>query len=263
MLAALGLLLPAGRARARWPLAGSRGVGMSSVGRVYQHASSGDLQAARSAMDLVSARDVGFDPAARAPAGGPIEYRLIYHDERFSMAIFFLPQGACIPLHDHPQMTVLSKILFGELRVTAYDMPELGATTHLSPAHASACRASAICAARKASRPTSFFSRRKPTVLKCSSPQHATVSAPCDTLRLDPCKGNIHRFEALADTAILDVLSPPYDDRAGRSCHYYRVQSEEEGGVTELVEIDWPPELRIDADNANATLRLDASMVLK
>lgn len=112
------------------------------------------------------------------------------------MAIFFLPQGACIPLHDHPQMTVLSKILFGELRVTAYDMPELGATTHLSPAHVSACRESAFCAARKASRPT-FFSRRKPTVLKCSSPKHTTVSAPCDTLRLDPCKGNIHRFEAV------------------------------------------------------------------
>ena len=25
------------------------------------------------------------------------------------------------------------------------------------------------------------------------------------------------------DTAIFDVLSPPYDDLAGRSCHYYEL----------------------------------------
>ena len=36
-------------------------------------------------------------------------------------------------------------------------------------------------------------------------------------------KGNIHQFDALQDTAIFDVLSPPYDDLAGRSCHYYEL----------------------------------------
>ena len=48
----------------------------------------------------------------------------------------------------------------------------------------------------------------------------------------------------LDDTAIFDVLMPPYNDGAGRSCHYYLVERQEEG-QTELVEIGWPPSLRI------------------
>ena len=51
----------------------------------------------------------------------------------------------------------------------------------------------------------------------------SVVSAPCSTLQLEAVKGNIHQFDALQDTAIFDVLSPPYDDLAGRSCHYYEL----------------------------------------
>ena len=96
----------------------------SQVQRVYECASAGDLSGTMKMMDLLTAAEVGLEPHRPLPPGSPIGYYHVHKDRSLSMGIFVIPAGKGIPLHDHPGMTVLSKLLFGSLRVTSYDMPE-------------------------------------------------------------------------------------------------------------------------------------------
>ena len=47
-------------------------------------------------------------------------------------------------------------------------------------------------------------------------------TAPCDTSVLFPTAGgNMHRFRAVAPSAFLDILGPPYSIEEDRDCTYY------------------------------------------
>uniref|UniRef100_UPI00358F57B4 2-aminoethanethiol dioxygenase isoform X2 n=1 Tax=Myxine glutinosa TaxID=7769 RepID=UPI00358F57B4 len=73
-------------------------------------------------------------------------------------------------------------------------------------------------------------------LLKCGTSQRATLAGrvelesfhqPCV---LTPEKGNIHEVSAaFGPAAFLDILAPPYDDEAGRPCHYYRACTSPDG----------------------------------
>nr|XP_018685476.1 PREDICTED: plant cysteine oxidase 2-like isoform X2 [Musa acuminata subsp. malaccensis] len=86
-----------------------------------------EVERLRSVLDAVMPADVGLSPNLSffrdVGTGGPppVTYLHLYECPKFSIGIFCLPQGAVIPLHDHPAMTVFSKLLMGSMHVKSYD----------------------------------------------------------------------------------------------------------------------------------------------
>mgnify|MGYP001221164296 CR=1 FL=1 len=207
------------------------------VQRLARLASSSDIDAAQREMDLLEpaslALQLPHDWERRSISGRPpVSYVHVFGDDAtFSMGIFLLPAGAIIPLHDHPGMTVLSKVLVGSLRATSFDMPEGAPGVNSSAPH--------------------FYGMAswEPRSFVCGEPTERLISEGSPTARLEPLRGNLHQFEALNDTAVFDILLPPYDDDRGRSCHYYQMQpltsSVASSTQYKLVEIPQPADLHI------------------
>ncbi|KAI6683326.1 hypothetical protein NL676_029239 [Syzygium grande] len=103
--------------------------------------SSHSVQKLCSLLDTIGPADVGLSENASEDDRGhgffrlnqldrvprwaqPITYVDIHECESFTICVFCFPTSAVIPLHDHPAMTVFSKVLYSSLHVKAYDRVE-------------------------------------------------------------------------------------------------------------------------------------------
>ncbi|KAL0554950.1 hypothetical protein IC582_008880 [Cucumis melo] len=173
--------------------------------------SSEDIERLRAVLDKMEPVDVGLSPdmpyfwTTASQQTPPITYLHLYENNKFSMGIFCLPPSGVIPLHNHPGMTVFSKLLFGTMHIKAYDWAEVGAENG-----ASACV------------DTSSGTAPSRSVRLAKVKVDADFTAPCDSSILYPADGgNMHCFTAVTACAVLDVLGPPYSDPDGRHCSYY------------------------------------------
>ena len=98
--------------------------------------------------------------------------------------IFPLRRGAVLPLHDHPAMTVICKVLHGRMRVESFEWLD------------------------EASGEARSLGARE-------------LDETSDPVVFGPEPGTLHRITALTDCAFLDLFAPWYDD--ARPCRYYRV----------------------------------------
>ncbi|ESQ41482.1 hypothetical protein EUTSA_v10014207mg [Eutrema salsugineum] len=158
------------------------------------------IQQLRQILDNMKPEDVGLTPTMpyfRPNAGlgngssPPITYLHLHQCDQFSIGIFCLPPSGVIPLHNHPGMTVFSKLLFGTMHIKSYDW--------------------VVDAPMK-----------DPKTRLAKVKMDSTLNAPCNASILYPEDGgNMHRFTAKTACAVLDVLGPPYCNPEGRHCTYF------------------------------------------
>ncbi|KAG6642844.1 plant cysteine oxidase 1-like isoform X1 [Carya illinoinensis] len=162
-----------------------------------------DVQKLCHILDNMKPEDVGlsgelqfFQPSNEVKSDPRVTYTTIYQCDNFSLCIFFLPATGVIPLHNHPGMTVFSKLLLGAMHIKSYDWVD----------------------------PVDSDSSVQSSPLRLAKLKADRVfTAPCDTSVLYPTTGgNIHAFTAITPCAVLDVLGPPYSNDDGRDCSYYK-----------------------------------------
>ncbi|XP_062299066.1 LOW QUALITY PROTEIN: 2-aminoethanethiol (cysteamine) dioxygenase a [Scomber scombrus] len=176
------------------------------------------VTAVRAADLKIAPRKTKAGSGAAGLQSPPVTYMHICETDVFSMGVFLLRTGASIPLHDHPGMNGMLKVLYGKVSVRCFDKLENDLTVGAPPPRfdppVSSCQTSSL--------------RR--SVLR-SVVEYSETSGPC---LLTPRRDNLHQIDAVeGPAAFLDILGPPYNPDDGRDCHYYRVLQTVDEGETD------------------------------
>ena len=162
------------------------------------------MKAIESALKNVHASALGAEPQRfrDLARSGAVGYMGVDESKFATMALFVLPARGRMPLHDHPRMSVFSKVLWGTLRVRSFDVLADGYAVQAEPVE-----------------------------------KHKN-----ETQMLTPDHRNVHAFFAANDepVAVFDVVLPPYDDDQSRPCTYYADVNANVGERVKLKQIDAP-----------------------
>ncbi|XP_025774188.1 2-aminoethanethiol dioxygenase [Puma concolor] len=176
-----------------------------------------NLSKLKNLLTQVRAEDLNIAPRKATvqplpPNLPPVTYMHIYETDGFSLGVFLLKSGTSIPLHDHPGMHGMLKVLYGTVRISCMDKLEAGGGQRpRAPPPEQQFEPPLKARERDAVRLGVLRSRA----------EYTEASGPCV---LTPHQDNLHQIDAVdGPAAFLDILAPPYDPDDGRDCHYYRV----------------------------------------
>ena len=154
------------------------------------------------AMDEVTLTELGLDLEYVQNAKDSVCMNIV-NCNQFDIAVFIIPKGRQLPLHDHPSMVVLSKVIVGELKVRCFSPDTLNRRGITS-----AGRASLISSTMRTSSDAAWM--------------------------LTPVLGNVHELKAEETTIMFDVLMPPYSEPE-RPCNFYKSVEGDKGWLLENI----------------------------
>jgi len=172
-----------------------------------------DLMGRLTCQDLNLDDALVCDPTPFDPDCGlaPVTFIDLWKDEHFSMSIFVLKPGTRLPMHDHPGMHGLIRVIHGRMNVFSYSLLERKSGDGFEPLRSS-----------------EEYLIKKGAVLKAhmmSAASGDVIDINSESIVLTPVDGNIHEIRTTdSAAAFFDILAPPYDDhRHGRhQCHYFK-----------------------------------------
>ncbi|CAF0746900.1 unnamed protein product [Adineta steineri] len=120
-------------------------------------------------------------------SNAPVFYMKLYEDKIISVGIFIIKSHHRIPLHDHPHMFGLIKVLDGHGHLNAYNV----------------------------------LFEKDSSELICTKHTSTTINSQSETAVIYPNQSNIHEIYAINNEhcAFLDILSPPYSNENDCTCY--------------------------------------------
>lgn len=161
-----------------------------------------------SLMPQVQLQHLGIPSTAVGKLKNAISMKVAEKIDMFEIAAFVLPRGFTIHLHDHPNMAVCSKLLRGEVHIRSFTR----VTRHYSDPPT----------------PSDSETKGSEEEVDCELSVDARKTADDEPWFLTPHDGNFHELTAIADSVLLDILLPPYDDH-DRNCTFYESREHSSG----------------------------------
>lgn len=190
-----------------------------------------------SLLNKVTAEDVNLnsefaqDSFWNKPQKAPVSCIDIYEDMNVTLGIFILKPGGQLPLHNHPEMHGLIKVLMGKIKITSYSLD----TEKTSAIDGNLHNGDSLRSSR-------IHKKSIITAELVSTEIMDVNSQPC---LLEPTYKNLHKIESVdGPAAFLDILAPPYmtqiPNNGQRQCSYYTVLSQAAPNVFRLHEVSSP-----------------------
>jgi len=145
--------------------------------------------------------------------------------DQYSIGIFVFAPYSRIPLHDHPDMCVLSRVLYGDLQRTSLDLAKEDEMAFAIDSNTYGDKTRRTSWLGNWWNKVESFRTKLPKGTKQAYKNHVDYLQAPDVTVLYPYEGNLHEFVAGPDgAAVLDVLLPPYDNTQNRDCTFYEIQ---------------------------------------